>query len=206
MNKIKVLTALLVSVMLTGCVSVNVNIHTDSPEPVQEETGEHVQMTDIEGCDTFTQIVDRKLTKGMAYTNAPICKDGALLVAEGAYDNLDGNMAAIDAEVYIYSDGKIVYAGYAQSDGTAYPLSVKDDRLYTAGNHFVTRYAVKDEKLVVEETAGETFDTEQNVTYYYESDDKDDSNDVDQSEAEKKFDELWEEYLSADILNFDVIR
>ena len=88
-------------------------------------------------------------------------------------------MAAIDAEVYIYTDDSIAYAGYAESGGTAYPLAEKDGKLYTAGNHFVTKYAVTDGKLVVMETADDT---------------------------QENYDDLWDEYCSADILVFDEIK
>ena len=171
-----------------------------------DTTSDHTQVVDISGCDTFTQIVDRKLEAGMAYTNAPIDKDGALLVASGAFDDLDGHMAAIDAEVYIYSDDSIEYAGYAESGGTAYPLSEKDGKLYAAGNHFVTKYAVTNGKLAVMETARETFDTDGNVTYYYDSDDAGDYSTLDQGEVKKIFEDLWEEYCNADILIFDTIK
>jgi len=142
----------------------------------------------------------------MAYTNAPLYGDGVLLVASGAFDDLDGHMAAIDAEVYIYTDDSIAYAGYAESGGTAYPLAEKDGKLYSAGNHFVTKYAVTDGKLAVMETAGETFDTDGNATYYYDSDDGGDYSDLEQNEAKKIYDSLWEEYSNADILIFDTIK
>ena len=141
----------------------------------------------------------------MAYTNAPLYGDGVLLVASGAYDDLEGHMAAIDAEVYIYTDDSIAYAGYAESGGTAYPLAEKDGKLYAAGNHFVTKYAVTDGKLVVE-TAGETFDSDGGATYYYDSDGGGDYSSMDQDEAKKIFDDLWDEYCSADILVFDEIK
>ena len=172
----------------------------------EEAATEHKQAVDISGCDTFTQIVDKKLEPGMAYTNAPLYGDGVLLVASGAFDDLDGHMAAIDAEVYIYTDDSIAYAGYAESGGTAYPLAEKDGKLYSAGNHFVTKYAVTDGKLAVMETAGETFDTDGNATYYYDSDDGGDYSDLEQNEAKKIYDSLWEEYSNADILIFDTIK
>ena len=177
----------------------------DSDIPGSDEADAHEMTTDIEGCDTFTQIVDN-LDAGKGYTNVTLGDEDVLLVASGTYDNLDGNNAAIDAEIFRYDDGVPSYAGYVEAGGTAYPLAVKDESLYAGSNHSVTRYTVTDGKLTVAETAGETFDADGNASYYYDSDDGEDHSDMDQDEIQKIFDDLINEYFEAEILNFDAIK
>ncbi len=177
----------------------------DSDIPGSDEADAHEMTTDIEGCDTFTQIVDN-LDAGKGYTNVTLGDEDVLLVASGTYDNLDGNKAAIDAEIFRYDDGVPSYAGYVEAGGTAYPLAVKDESLYAGSNHSVTRYTVTDGKLTVAETAGETFDADGNASYYYDSDDGEDHSDMDQDEIQEKFDDLINEYFEAEILNFDAIK
>ena len=171
-----------------------------------EEDTEYEQVIDISGCDTLTDIVDKKIPAGMAYTNAPIGADGALLVASGAYDDLEGHMAAIDAEVYIYIDGVPAYIGYVMSAGTATPLVAADGYLYTASHHSVNKYGITDGRLELAETAGEVFDSDGNVTYYCGTGEAGNTEDSDQDKAQQIYERLWDEYFDADILNFDVIK
>nr|MCR5101920.1 hypothetical protein [Butyrivibrio sp.] len=120
---------------------------------------EHVPM-DITGCDTFTQIVD-KLESESGYANATIGDTDVLLVTEYLYD-YDGNetYAAIDADVYFYSEeGVPEYAGYVTAGGTAYPLTVADGTLYLGANHFVKKMTMYENLLVVDEEALVEYDT-----------------------------------------------
>ena len=87
---------------------------SDIPDDEAGSGEEHVMQTDIAGCDTFTQIVD-KLTDGSGYTNAQVDGTDVLLVASGTFDNGGGSMAAIDAEVFSYKDGAPAYMGYVAS-------------------------------------------------------------------------------------------
>ncbi len=139
-------------------------------ETVQTEAlalSEHVMTTDTEGCDTFTQIVD-KLPKEAGFANAKIGDTDVLLVASGIYDNDgEGTMAAIDAEVFAYDpDGAIVYLGYVECGGTSYPLGVIDGKLVYGGNHFMGYATVADglSGLNTDEVWVE-YDAEGNETY-----------------------------------------
>ncbi len=177
-------------------------------KPIIEFTpaeAEHVMDIDMEGCDTFTQIVD-KLEAGKGYSNAVLDEEDVLLIANGTYDNLDGNFAAIDAEIFCYKDGIPSYLGYVEAGGTAYPLALMDGKLYAGGNHFMSKYTVTDGRLVIMETAGETFDTDGNVTYFYDSDDGGDYSNIDQEEAKKILEDLYDEYEKAKVINFDTIK
>lgn len=71
-------------------------------------------------------------------------KDEALLITDYVYDDLEGHMATINAHVYAAdSDGKVVDCGEVFSQGTAYPLAVKDSCLYTAGHRFIRKHTLK---------------------------------------------------------------
>ncbi len=168
----------------------------------EAQAGEHVMTTDMENCDTFTQIVD-KLPKGAGYANVKLGDTDVLLVASGTYDNLDGNMAAIDAEIFMYKDTIPTYLGYVECGGTANPLAIKDGCIYSSGHHFVNKSTVTDDKLVTVEEVWENFDTSGNATYTYDSDDGGDYSKVD---AEPIFEELLGELEKAEVVNFFVIK
>lgn len=191
-----------------------------SEEEYKSETGrlsgeksflKFVPFTTISGIDfsredmskypTFTRIVD-SLYPNMAYANVTLDGTDVLLVANGSYDNLDGNEAAIDSSVFMYDEnGNVVFLGTVQSGGTANPLAVKDGKLYTSGHHFVTRNTVKDGKLVAEETAYEEFDTNGNATYFLETGDGEKT----EVEDDKRLQEMFEEYSEAEIVSFQKI-
>ena len=155
---------------------------------------------DIEGCDTFTQIIDQKLTPGMGYANVDIGDVNALIVCSGAYDNLDGNMAAIDGAIYIYKDGAPYLAGKVCSGGTAYPLAIKDGKLMSASNHWAAKYLIVDDQLIMIEHGAVEYDTNGNArsTYNWLDDYIDGS--------EKSIDDMFEEMGEGEIINFDVIQ
>ena len=160
---------------------------------------------DIEGCDTFTQIIDEKLTPGMGYANVDIGDVNALIVCSGAYDNLDGNMAAIDGAVYIYKDGAPYLAGKVCSGGTAYPLTIKDGKLMSASNHWVAKYLIIQDQVVMIEHGAVEYDTNGNAQSTYDRiDDYSDGSDM--TDAEKKIDDMFEEMGEGEIINFDVIQ
>ena len=133
-------------------------------------------ITDLEKYDS----VISKLTKNQYYAFAEIGEDyDALLVADGVYDNGDGNMAAIDAKVYGFgNDGKLYEAGSVWSDGTAYPLAVYDKSIMFGGNHRMTMACVRDGSVIIEKEAYEEFDEQGNATYRYHEGDIDNIKEV----------------------------
>lgn len=182
----------------------------ESDEPVSDQeyfqdlTDAHEMLTDIEGCDTFTQIVN-KLDEGQGYANAVIGETDVLLVASGTYDNLDGNQAAIDAEVFCYDEnGAPAYMGFVQCGGTAYPLAVKDGYLYACGNHFVTKYTARDGRIEMYENLWEMFDSDGNAGYSYNIEGNMDEV-PDLADGEEKLSALYDEYAGAEIINFTVV-
>ena len=118
------------------------------------------------------------------------------MAAESVSD-FDGEHNAVEAEIFIYQDGKVKYLGAVASGGSADPLAVKDDMLYTVGHHYIGKHTIKDNALVTVSEAWETFDAEGNVTYH--------SGNLDSEKAKEVYDELTEEYYKTEILNFDIV-
>ncbi len=164
---------------------------------------EHIPM-DITGCDTFTQIVD-KLPAEAGFANVVVNDVDVLLVTEYIYD-YEGNetYAAIDSEVYYYNeDGIPTYAGFVTAGGTAYPLSVKDGKLYAGGNHYIKGYTLSEGKMVIDEEAYVEYDANGEPTYYVSSDIKE----VEAGENGVVSDDtilnrLYDEYFDADMIVF----
>ncbi len=111
---------------------------------------------DPSGCDTFTQMIDKKLENGMGYANEPVGDTDVFFVSSGTYDNLDGKEAAIDAALFIYGEDEIIEIGKVCAGGTAYPLSLKDKYLYVGCNHEVSKYTVENGELKLVETNSDT--------------------------------------------------
>ena len=167
-----------------------------------EETAPDI---DISGCDTFTQIVDQKLENGMGYANVDFEDTNVLMVCSGTYDNMDGNMAAIDAAIYIYKDEAPELLGKVCSGGTAYPMTKDGKYLYTGSNHWVCKYVVSDEGIQLMGKASVEFDSNGGEKYFYESEDAGDYSKIDPDEAEKIMNDLYDEMFAAEIINFDTI-
>ncbi|MCR5416108.1 MAG: hypothetical protein K6E79_04870 [Pseudobutyrivibrio sp.] len=157
---------------------------------------------DISDCDTFTQIVDKKLEPGMGYANVNIDGTDVLLVCSGTFDNGDGTLAAIDATVYAYIDTIPTEIGKVASGGTAYPLAMKDGKLYTGSNNFVCKNTVKDNKVTYSEAAWVTYaEGTGDESYYYDSAE---TGEHGLQEDSTKLDEFYDEILEADVINFIV--
>lgn len=173
-----------------------------STEAIAEETEETAPDIDIEGCDTFTQIIDKKLSDGMGYANEKVGDTDVFFVSSGTYDNLDGNMAAIDAALFVYNDDGPYEIGKVVCGGTAYPLAIQDGKLFVSSGHWISTYTIKDNELVMTERASVEFDTDGNETYSLETVDGviDDA-----AKAESRFNELFEEYEKATVIGFSTV-
>ena len=170
--------------------------------PLSQVAGIDFSRLDMSRFATFTRLVDY-LYPGMAYANVDLNDINVLLVANGCFDNLDGNHAAIDSSVFIYDkDGNVVYLGTVQSGGTANPLAVKDGNLYAAGHHFVMKCTVENGKLAVNETAFEEFDSEGNASYYYGTAA---DGQYSQVEDDSFLNRLFEEAMEAEIIDFQEV-
>ncbi len=164
---------------------------------------EHEMITDTEGCDTFTQIVDG-LAQGRGYTNATLGETDVLMVADQMYEWEPGNIASIDAEILEYKDGAPYYLGYVGCGGTAYPLQIKNGFLYAGGNHYMRKYTVRNDELVIAEEVYVSYDADGKDTYYYRTADTA-FTDHSADEAAEKFDLLFAELDGTEILYFDKI-
>ncbi|MBQ3786183.1 MAG: hypothetical protein II799_02810 [Lachnospiraceae bacterium] len=186
----------------TETVTAKATIDLTTDVPTQEA---HEPSIDISDCDTFTQIVD-KLPDGMGYANLSLYDNDVLLVSSGTYDNGDGTMAAIDAEIFAYTPaGDIVYLGYIEAGGTAYPLSTIDGRLLCGGNHFISSYGVKDGKLYLIENIIEQYDTDGNATYYLNSGDGNDHSDDSQEDIMNQFNDYYALFEEATVIDFQPV-
>ena len=94
--------------------------------------------------ERFSSVTDT-LSAGKHFALADLGGDGdALLITDYVYDDLEGHMATIMADVYATdSDGNVVNCGSVISQGTAYPLAVRDGRLFTAGHRFIQKYTLR---------------------------------------------------------------
>ena len=126
------------------------------------------------------------------------------ILNSGAF-RTNGGFNAIDAAVFEYKDGEPFAVGKICSGGTAYPISVNNGYLYTGSNHWICKYAMADDKLMIMERASVEYDTDGNGTYHYESEDGGDYSNIDSAEAEKIFDDLLSEMFDGEIVIFDKV-
>lgn len=166
--------------------------------------------------DEFSSYDDiiSKLSKGngYAYINVLGCDEELLVITEGTYDNLDGNMVTIDASVYMEKDGRAKCVGNVISSGTAYPISLSDDgKIYSGGNHEVNISCIcpQTDGVMNLVYAYETFDEEGNATYGGFIRDKASLEDDGASIAEDDssiLPRLYEEYSLTKPINFTVVQ
>lgn len=215
---VTILSATLAVGMLAGCGKKEEPVTTEAEattentevEAVEAEKTEEVVEANQEAEKVTTPFLDdlekydsiiSTLTEEQYYAFAPIGEDyDALLVADGVYDNGDGNMAAIDAKVYGFgNDGKIYEAGSVWSDGTAYPLAVYENSIMFGGNHHMAMACVRDGSVIIEKEADEVFDEQGNATYSYNEGNIDDIKEVEDDSILK---EMYATYGKAIVINF----
>ncbi len=173
---------------------------------IKQASEECAPSIDISDCGTFTDILNNnRLSAGMGWTNIDIGSVNCFMVSSGTYDNMDGNMAAIDATIFTYVDGEIVELGKLCSGGTAYPLATKDGYIYAGANHWVCKYVISDNQLQIMEKASLNYDANGDATYFYESEDGGDYSQIDSKQAEEIMNQLYEELGEAEVINFDTV-
>ena len=173
---------------------------------INQSAGNVAPNIDISDCDTFTQIIDKKLEDGMGWTNENFGNTNVLMVCSGTYDNLDGNMAGIDAVFYVYKDGMPAELGKVCSGGTAYPLAKNDIYLYIASNHWICKNIVTEDGVQIFEAAMIEYDSNGKETYYYASQENKVFNELSQIEIEELINNLYEEMENAEVIYFDTIQ
>ena len=174
---------------------------------IKQISEESAPSIDISDCGTFTDLLNKgRVSTGMGYANITVGDVDVFVVAGATYDNLDGNMAGIDATLFTYDDGNIVELGKICSGGTAYPIATKDGYIYTASNHWVCKYVIGDDNsLKIMEKASVVYDENGNGTYFYDSEDGGDYSKIDSAHAEEIMNQLYDEMGAAEIINFDTI-
>lgn len=183
--------------MLAGCGK------AEQPAVV-EETAETAEATVnapfLSATEKYNEFIS-ELSDDKYYAFADACQDyDLLLVTDGVYDNLDGNMATIDATVYGLDEaGDVVELGTVYSNGTAYPLAVYDGCLIYGGNHHMGMSFVENGNMITKLDATEEFDTSGNATYYLFDLDNQFEGEV---EDDSKLMEMYELYSQATVINF----
>ncbi len=164
---------------------------------------------DITGCSSFDDIIG-KLNMGNGYAKTRIAGTDVLLVSSETYElDLDGeHCEAISADVYQYAgDGSLVYLGYAQSGGTAYPLAIDSKGLLYAGrNHGMAKMTISGDRLVTDEEVYVLYDVNGNATYYHTSDTgkAGEATDVELPD-DTMFKLFFDDYMEAEEIEFDSV-
>lgn len=175
---------------------------------IKDVAGDVAPEINTSDCYTFTDLLNNgRVTPGMGYANVTVGDVDCFFVTSGTYDNMDGNMAGIDATIFTYDDGDMVELGKICSGGTAYPIATKNGYIYTASNHWICKYVIGDDNtLQVMEKASVIYDENGNGTFSYESDDGGDYSQIESTYAEEIWEGLFTEMGDADIINFDTVK
>ncbi len=175
------------------------------PETFDPATGmgENAEgMVDIEGSETFNDIIE-KLESGQGHAYATIDGTEVLLVTPATF-KIEKDMAAMSADVYACDKAGIPhYLGYVSSDGTAYPISIFEQKLYSGGHHRMTKSTVMDGKLITLEESNETFEEDGTPVYHFSSDDGAGS---EESKDSTTFDRLVDEFMHSKPVTFTVVK
>ncbi len=152
------------------------------------------------------QTVIDGLQDGQAYGFADISDVDVLLVADNVYDNLDGNMVAMKADVYCVNGAdEVVKYGTVASSDSGYPLYVTADKcLMFGGNHKLTKVYVDIEAgaIITFEEFTETFDADGKAAYHYLSMDEGIDADVEDDSAHGA---MLEQYETGTPVNFTTV-
>lgn len=174
----------------------------EAVEEVADETENSYADFNIGDCDTFTQIVDRKLQDGWGYANEPVGDTDVFFVSNAIFNDADGNAQAMDSLLLIYKDGVPAIVGEVNSTSTSCPISIKDKVIYVGGNHGAEKYTVLNNEFVKTESAWVEYDSDGKETYYYQSGDGEETKQADSTE----FDRLFKEFEEATPVYFSVVE
>ena len=184
------------------------NMYLVNLEVLQEglyRTDVYTSQVPLDGCDTFTDVVDKNLGNGQAYANITLGDTDVLLLSDDAFE-FEGTAQAVSAEVFYYNEGKPAYAGFVRSGGSANPLMINDGKLYAAGHHYVGRFIISNGEVEIDGEAYVTYDVDGNPTWHYNADGGTDYSTLDQESAQKAFDDLYAEYMDGEIVEFSIVN
>jgi len=134
-----------------------------------------------------------------------------LLITDYTYDNMDGNMATVEASVYAEVDGAVKNVGNIYSGGTAYPLQIEDGIIYHCGNHNYQSSCISPETngVMYVEDIMQSFDEQGNASYTGFTRDADDlmaaEKDVD-IKSDDEFYAMFEKLEGMEVINFTVVE
>ena len=171
---------------------------------LQERTGRY----DFDSYDEVISLLEKD--EGYAYVELTGYKGEILLITDYVYDNMDGNMASIQANVYADYDGVVTNIGNVFTQGTAYPIACENGLLYLCGSHTYESDWISSENhsIMVKDYIYEDYDSDGNVSYagfMRETPDYDNDKEVDDEEGARLFTELNEEGMEKKIVNFTVV-
>ena len=149
-----------------------------------------------------------KLKKGQYYAFAAVkgVENDILLVADSAYDNMDGNTAAVEAKVYAAdSKGSIKEYGTVAAGGTAYPLAVDENYIFRCNKNSIAKmYIDADNNKITEyEQISFDFDSDGEINSYSYSAAEGEIGDGD---TEKRYERMADEYGEAIVINFTEVK
>ena len=114
-------------------------------------------------------------------------------------------MAAIDGTIFIYKDGVPLEAGKVCSGGTAYPLAIKDGKLMSASNHWIAKYMIVDDRVLMIEHGAVEYDSAGNSSYDYDRiDNYSDGSEI--GELEDMVNKMFDDMGEGEVIGFDVIK
>lgn len=202
----KVLFVTMAASLLVGCGKEQAVVANNETANVDTSVEEESNITSpvLKAMDAYDSVISG-LQPGQAYAFADMCDTyDALLVTDYTYDNLDGNIAAIDATIYgLDNDNNVIELGRVTSEGTAYPLAIYESYLMFGGNHHMGMEFISGGNITTKYDATEVFDTDGNATYYLFDLDNEFEGEV---EDNSKLTELYDMYFNATILNFTVVE
>lgn len=174
-------------------------------EPAANEES-NIKPPYMEAMNRYDSVISQ-LKPGQAYAFADMCSSyDALLVADGVYDDLNGNKVTIEAKVYgIGPDGKVQEFTTVSSGGTAYPLATYDGCLMVVNNYRAMMEFIDPEvcSVITKKCVEVSYDTNGKATYsYMDYDTKKEGT----TENDSMMQEMYNMYGKAVAINFTEVK
>jgi hypothetical protein len=118
---------------------------------------------------SYVQELQENSDKTLGYAMINTSKDGMPVLLVSEYDDWDDDLSernAIDADVYSYSAGKVVFITKMQSTGSGYPLIKKGKYIISGWHHSSQRLTVSGKKGYLESVEGFAMEVANAKCYY----------------------------------------
>lgn len=143
--------------------------------------------------------------QGYAYVKLFGSDEDLLFITDEPYDNGDGKMVAITADIHGFRNGAVEYYTVEQSLGTANPLAVADGVLYSGGHHEVNGdFVVPDgDAIMMKFTA-----SEENGEYtgFFRTTNSFEESVSTEITTKEQYDELYDQFLAAEPIEFTIVK